>query len=326
MDPNSAEFRKTILELRARALAGNSNLDVQLNNALDPRYWRKLNPAMSIYGKEPVAIFENSAVDASILESALQTFSASGYFQMPAVLCKSAVEQMSTCFDVTRNAGWHPTFVFVYDEFWRAFRGPVVARLLRRVLGEDYRQLSYIWGHYVPAGSSGWRPHVDGATDSNKLTLWLALSEATLENGCMYVVRRNAETDAAEVRFEQAGAFSFADVRNLLQNAKALPATAGSFLGWGSDVVHWGSISSPLAPPRLSVSVEFATLGSNPPEEFPPMEAGSASPLPSFEKRLHFIGSAIKNYELLEAGLLPYMALAKQLVRVTSVENACPPA
>ena len=52
MDPNSPEFRKAALELRARAITEDFDLDARLKNALEPRYWQDLNPGMTICTKD----------------------------------------------------------------------------------------------------------------------------------------------------------------------------------------------------------------------------------------------------------------------------------
>jgi hypothetical protein len=327
MDPNSPEFQKAVMELRSRAVTESFDLDTRLKNALDPQYWQELNPGMTICAKEPGEPAENHGADLSVVETALQTLSTSGYFQMPGVVAGSVAEQMRRCFDLTRNAGWPPVFVFVYDEFWRVYRGPKLVRFLTRALGEGYHQLPYFWGHYVAPNSRGWRPHADGPSVLHKLTVWLALSDATLENGCMYVVRRNSDTEKISNGFLDSGTKSFpaGDLAKFLQHTKALPVAAGSYLGWGANVVHWGSTSSPFANPRLSISAEFASHHPNQRAEEPPLlEADPAAPLPTFELRLRLIASVIESYERFEVGQLRYLALAKQLLRRTAAVSGSP--
>ena len=147
-----------MLELRARARTENAALDEQLESALDANYWRELNPNMTVCGKLPLDLVENPTVAPCVVTQAVQTLSTSGYFQIPALAVGPAVEQMRICFDHTRKSGWPATFVFVYGEFWRAFRGPALVQFLTGALGEGYCQLPYVWGHYVPPSSKGWAP------------------------------------------------------------------------------------------------------------------------------------------------------------------------
>ena len=328
MDPKSPEFMKTIQDLRARALAESQYQESQLKNALDQQYWRKLNPDMKICGEKSAVPATIPDVDPSVVEKPLRMLFTSGYFELPAIVSGPTLEHMRRCFDVIRDEGWPTGFVFIYDEFWRAFRGSVLARFLTGALGKGYQQLPYIWGHYVPPNSHGWRPHVDGPPFSGKLTVWLALTDATLENGCMYVLPRNSQTEKSTDHSLETEIFGRADALNLLQHSRALPAVAGSCLGWGPNVIHWGSVSGPSAPPRLSISVEFASRDMKPPDEGPTiLDADPAAPLPTFVTRLHLIAAEIKNYEgRFEAGLLGSQSLAKEILQRTHVESATPSA
>ena len=38
---------------------------------------------------------------------------------------------------------------------------------------------------------------------------------------------------------------------------RALPAAAGSVLGWTSKLLHWGAMADAHAPPRISISFEY---------------------------------------------------------------------
>src|SRR5271170_2188939 len=104
MDPNSAEFKSAVLELRARAGTESAALDAQLKNALDPQYWRELNPGMAICGREPFGPAEDPDAKAAVAKPAVQMLSTSGYFQIPALGAAPAIEQMRRCFELTRDA------------------------------------------------------------------------------------------------------------------------------------------------------------------------------------------------------------------------------
>lgn len=304
------------MELRARAISASTDLQNKLENALHPNYWQTLNPTMTVCGSEPVETIESFDPDPSRVEQPLRTFSAFGYFQIPPTVDAVAVEKMRRCFETTESAGWPPVFVFVYDEFWRVYRGPLLVKFLKGALGEEYGQLPYLWGHHVPANSRGWRPHVDGPTEVKKLTVWLALSDATLENGCMYVVPRNSETEKMSDQFFSENALEWGEARKLLQNVKALPAAAGSYLGWGPYVIHWGATSGPMAGDRISISAEFSSRPPSEPlaDQLSLIDADPTAPLPLFSKRLQFIAQAIKDYERFDPKIFHCLALAKQIL------------
>ena len=323
MDLESPELIKAMQDLRSRALSATPEFDIQVTNALDPKYWQSLNSRMNICGTEIHDSQENVDLDPSVVEHPLQMLSTLGYFQTPPIARNLSIEKMKNCLQVTQSSNWHPVFVFIYDEFWSAFRGPAMVRFLTGALGKNYGQLPYLWGHSVPADSKGWRPHVDGPSSMSKLTVWLALSDSTLENGCMYVIPRNAETEKISDEFATLKTIDRGDAWKLFQNVRALPAPAGSYLGWRPDLIHWGSKSAPLASTRLSISVEFAVRSSDPlVDKGKLMDPNPSAPLPSFSTRLRLIADAIKSYELFDPGVIRYLSLAEQILFRLSTENS----
>ena len=109
--------------------------------------------------------------------------------------------------------------------------------------------------------------HRDGEEEDHPaiLTVWIPLNDATLDNGCMYVVPREFDTDfartdnhahmnpATEVRRGLSSKIQFP-----LHGVRALPAPAGSLLAWYGNTIHWGSTCSRYAKePRKSIALTF---------------------------------------------------------------------
>src|SRR5207249_8180516 len=90
------------------------------------------------------------------------------------------------------------------DEFWTIARTQSLKRLLTALLGSGYVQDSVVWTYYVipRRGSAGWPPHVDG-NGEQRVTVWIPLSDSTLENGCMHVVPRNLVPDSLPADFKR---------------------------------------------------------------------------------------------------------------------------
>src|SRR3954452_488818 len=115
-------------------------------------------------------------------------------------------------------------------------RTPSLLRILGSALGEGYRLSPRVWAFCIPAvkGASRWPPHVDGGAGTHttdRLTLWIPLGDATLENGCMVVVPKNLLPASAPDDF--ANAMSSIDPttwRAMLQGARPLPARPGAVL------------------------------------------------------------------------------------------------
>jgi hypothetical protein len=234
----------------------------RFERARDPDYWAGLcRPAVREVAAPP-------SVD-------VDQFRFEGWLSLPPIL---QVDSMRDAVSTLVGEGWLPVFSFVYDAFWEVSRTRAVQSLLSALLGPDTRQKPNVWAHHVElsATACGWPPHVD-LSGSRDLTLWIPLSDATLDNGCVYLIPSNASAEMTDP-------MPRAELLGMLQSARAVPARAGSILCWRQDVLHWGSYSSPRATgPRISIALEFGPGG-------PPR------PPPSFEERLAWIGRAIRMY------------------------------
>ena len=173
-------------------------------------------------------------------DRAIAQFREDGYFQTLPLLADQVVADLNRAVDGVAAEGWPPVFAWVFDAYWHFARLPRLARVLESQLGAGYRQIPHIWTHVVPAveGSGGWPPHFDGF-GGGRASIWVALTDATLENGCIHLVPPRLLPPA----FRQAkvdGTLSTIDVVQALRSVRALPARAGSAWAGGFDVYHWG--------------------------------------------------------------------------------------
>lgn len=195
-----------------------------------------------------------SEVDVTALQSELWT---EGYFVARAVLphplvaaCRGAVERAA-------EAGVATVGAFAFDAPWELERA--LAPFADAALGAEARLRPAWWAWLLDTDAPrGWRPHRDRpdvASDERgaprSITLWIALTDATPENGCMYVVPA-----PLDVQYVNPNATD--DVMSL-QCVRALPAPAGSVLGWSSSLLHWGGISRTGVRGRISLSFEYQT-------------------------------------------------------------------
>jgi ectoine hydroxylase-related dioxygenase (phytanoyl-CoA dioxygenase family) len=151
------------------------------------------------------------------------------------------------------------------------------------------------------------------------LSVWIPFGDATLDNGCMYLLPKNAVTERIGRLLPILKTVSRRDLFVLLQSSRALPASAGSVLGWESGVIHWGSSSeSAASQARASVALEFIRDGIKEPKPKVPF-VDPRGALPAFERRLNMIGRAIVSYEEFEPRMLRYSELARRLVRETDL-------
>jgi ectoine hydroxylase-related dioxygenase (phytanoyl-CoA dioxygenase family) len=96
--------------------------------------------------------------------------------------------------------------------------------------------------------------------------VWIPVNDATLENGCMYIVPRefdsNFDRPEDHDHMRSATAVRGAGISKLrfaLNGARAVPAQAGSLLSWCGNTIHWGSSCSQYStsPPRKSIAMTF---------------------------------------------------------------------
>lgn len=275
-----------------------------LMQALDIRYWRELIPEMTVERPPAAAAVGETQPEDAFEVAILKQVQDDGWFQLDPVFAAAALGRLNNALNVLMGAGWLPVFCFMYDEFWSLTRAAAVRRVLSMLLGPRYRQRPSFWTHYVEArpGAHGWRPHTDASHSPGLLpsgrpammSLWIPLSEATLDNGCMYVIPTSGHPTIG-ARFGSLADVTRDELETILQSSRALPAQAGSVLGWHGHVVHWGSAASGRSPhPRISLALEFQNEELV--AELPTLLLDPEGPLPSFRQRLLLIAAQIKMY------------------------------
>lgn len=295
-----------------------SEVGERLQQALDPSYWEKLNPSASINAESPGSDVEAIAIDAQEAEIA-DRFFREGYFQLEPALSDTAIAQLKQSLEVVNRAGWPPVFAFVYDQLWLATRTPSLMRLLTAILGPGYGQSGGLWSHIVNPrkGATGWPPHADNHDSPGRVTVWIALNDATLDNGCMYLIPKDRiPRRIVETLYGPQRSVRITDLKLMLQSARALPVRRGTVIGWQHDVIHWGSChGGEEKEPRISISQEFIGASVKPKEDELVLDAQFT--LPTFAQRLYAIASEILAYQSVEALLIRYVDLAQHLIAAT---------
>jgi len=268
-----------------------------MTNLTSRLFWERTAPFLTIEGDGLPSL--SSPLDPATMEKVSDVFWREGYLHLPPMFQDDVLAPIRRGIEALVVDGIHPAFIYVYDEPWRLFQG--LSELIAHFLGEDFGLLPHLWAWYISErpDRSGWPPHTDceGQTRFDEggmdmlmsLSLWVPLTDATPENGCMYVLPRTFEMeyvppiqDPSEIR---------------LQDARALPAPRGSVLGWPQDLYHWSGRSSHLAKePRISLSFEFQNRA------FDPMTKGllDLNNLPSFEERVDLVIAQFGKYTHME--------------------------
>uniref|UniRef100_A0A7S1CBJ4 Uncharacterized protein n=1 Tax=Bicosoecida sp. CB-2014 TaxID=1486930 RepID=A0A7S1CBJ4_9STRA len=310
------------------AESGGVGRDELAAQASSPVYWRSLCPKLHIGEPHDVA-FELSGLPGEVMESA-ELLGIDGYFlghphrreEEWRLGDNVTFGDMAACVVSMRQAGWPSVFVWVFDEFWllvRRLRG-----ILRALLGPDAVMLQPLWAYRVEAASSrsaasheaetgGWFAHRDrpwlGTGNRPKsvpvyegdtpwppsLNVWLPLTHASPDNGCMYVYPKSTDSTIVDRlhRDRETMRMDAASVR-------AMPATPGQFMGWDGELLHWGSMAAEesLDCARISVNFEaarnyeIAAIVTHPEAAHFPLDLW-----PGFGFRLRAIDSTIKGFK-----------------------------
>jgi tetratricopeptide (TPR) repeat protein len=263
-----------------------------VDEARDQAYWKQLNPDLHICEKKLLGT-EQLAFDLDAIDAVKEELRIDGYFRLDKILDASLMESLAQGVTNVWKSGWPTAFAVMYDEYWEIFYS--LRNLFSNVLGPNYKQLPNFWCWYIEANrkGKGWGCHrdrpsknsmkPDGSLDT--LTVWIPLTNATVENGCIYVLPINYDRnfpDHLEVS-------TIADP----QSIRALPAERGSVLGWTESILHWGSRSSPRADaPRVSISFSFQRDLADPYET--PLFATDV--LPTWEERLGLVAQNVVKY------------------------------
>jgi ubiquinone/menaquinone biosynthesis C-methylase UbiE len=189
------------------------------------------------------------------------------------------LKKVSDTIDTLKKKGWPPVFVFMFDEPWQIIDG--LFELMQPVLGEDcvLDASVFAWGldrgnREEHVGGNFKLPHRDATysqvngKDGNpvNLSVWMCINEVTLENGCMFVLPREADPAFAdeESRYHMCAAVEPKDrdlgleLRFHLDHVLALPGPPGSVLCWCANAVHWGSSCGAFAKdPRKNIAMSF---------------------------------------------------------------------
>ena len=242
-------------------------------------FWRRLSPELSL-SPRPVPL-PAAPVPGDLRARLVE----SGYLRMAPLAEAPLLSRLAAAMDRIARAGLPPAFIGVYDEVWQL--AAAMQPVLDAAFGGTAALVPNFWARHggdaqPPAPACRRRPgngvHADGTPRS--LTLWLPLTRATPDNGCVYLV------PAGQDRAYGRPGGSRAETG--LPGIRALPARPGEALLWTGETYHWQAL-----PDRRVADGDLLSLN----WEFqcrccPPLEGavidGNATLVP-FETRLAII-------------------------------------
>jgi len=269
-------------------------------------YWRSLAPSFHI--ADPDFLSPDVADADAACVTAAEDIAKDGYTQLSSIDLAADFEKMAGVVRALTARDLEAVFCFVYDEFWRPYFR--LDALYRHLLG-PYTFLPDFWAWDIDPkrGGAGWSRHRDRGRQSLRadgspisLTTWIAVSEATPDNGCLRMVPKHADP-TYNTPHEPDELFEESAVR-------VLPAMPGDVLIWNQAVMHWGGKAEPCAShSRVSLSFETQRL------DVPSSEAPLIAPwqIVPFEQRLKLIGQKLLHYRHMHAITPALETLAQEL-------------
>jgi len=225
-----------------------------------------------------------------------------GVASLPAPLEETTALALVSCIDRLVAAGLPPLLVYLFDETWRL--GEALRGQLGRALGRPYVLLADAWAFHVAPGPGhrGWTAHRGSTVLSRErgapdlLNVWVALTDATRDNGCMMAVPLDDDPG-----YPSSLATSSGDAGR--GRARALPVPARTALAWNANVLHWGGESTAAAK-AARVSVTFTLRR----EDLPTSARDTPAidlPRLGHDARLSLLASQVEIYGGMDPGLSP---------------------
>jgi hypothetical protein len=232
----------------------------------EPFFWRKLCPELTIDAKKPptTAIPKIEKDAASLHTDRRSRLADRGYaLADEPVADLSVIQAMRTGIETLHKLGLPASFILLFDNTWD------LAALSRSVLEKSTLETNKfqfdILAWYIDSG--GFSPHRDRQPedvaasfekdDAKFATHWIALTDATPENSCLYVIPKGSDPGYKGGDTEEEDPLRRAlPNKEAFQQIRALPRQQGQSVLFTHRIIHWGSARDPasLQPPRIAIS------------------------------------------------------------------------
>lgn len=253
------------------------------------QFWMKFSRGDLAISEAPLQVESpniNETETQRQLEEAAECLQKRGFFVMPDLKWAPEVnfKGMQETMLALKNDGWPAAFIFMFDEPWKWIGQlyPVMGHFLER---PELEASVHGWCLSKPGDESKGgvsdnfaKPHRDyefsqcNTEDGDPfiLVIWMPVSDSTLDNGCMYVLPKDADADfdneghrrhlgvSRNLPKENPDDPNMSELRFPLECVRPLPAPEGSVICWQGNMIHWGSkCSKAAAQPRMSIAMSF---------------------------------------------------------------------
>ena len=274
-------------------------------------YWRKVVPGLHVADAEFLAGATPLVLSAEMVDRCRTQLQADGFFTLPpdALPWASSLQAMRIGVRRLIKRGWPASMLLIYDEAWAMAHQ--ISSLMAAVSGGCANSLDTLAWSVTPClGQSGFAPHRDRqpadvpgsfrADGTPKYcTCWVALSAATTDNSCLYLVPRGHdpgydEGDDHSPDAEDPLLRVFRSSDAAVQSVRACPLKPGGVVIFTHRAMHWGSKGQDgCADARISISYGFTDPGFEAPY-FRSVE--QALPFPPVPLRAALASAQLINY------------------------------
>jgi hypothetical protein len=293
------------------SLAESPPIDELVQEIVRPEFWRANFPGLSLNERLAAGPPAQIETDPARLAVWRERMVEEGYLQGAAETLSELAPRLAEAVETCARLDIPPPFIFLFDETWAAFYA--LHPMLSFFLGAAYKVLPDFWTWRLDPqrADAGWRPHrdkgrmaLDFGRAPESLTVWIPLTEALPQNGCMYILPAN--------RDPVYGTEAEGEWKIDVSKVRAMPARPGEFLCWNQAVLHWGGEASRFAErPRISMALEFQS-GARPPFNNPLIAPFSNL---TFESRLRLVGKQLLQYRHMYPLAPRFEQLAQRLIR-----------
>lgn len=267
-------------------------------------FWRRLAPELTISDAQPGKTLLRPTGKTNADAKQLRN---DGYFHLKQPALKTPIEKIAAAMDRIVNAGMPAAFIGVYDEVWS-----MVAQLngvLDGVFDGKGAMVPDFWASHsvATAGLAAGRKRPGNGVfpdgHAKNVTIWIPLTNATPDNGCVYVVPAGQDRNYGKPKSMRADAS--------LPGIRALPAKAGDVLIWTGETYHWQARPDRRNPdgPLLSLTWEFQS------REVAPLEGMliDSYPYVPFETRLGLLARQMPRHSVELSGSPVWRAVQQTL-------------
>jgi hypothetical protein len=196
-------------------------------------FWRRLAPELTISDAQPA---RQVARDVDRGRADRMRLVNDGFLHLKGHGLDAPFDRIATALERIVSAGFPASFIGVYDEVWSL--AAQMGGVMDGIFAGKSALVPVFWASHAGAddtGASAGRRRggasLFGDGTPKTVSLWLPLTRATADNGCVYVVPAGQDRNYGKPGTTRAD--------SSLTGIRALPADPGDALIWTGETYHW---------------------------------------------------------------------------------------